>query len=196
MKICLLIPANKPIRPKTVKSLMDMIAVSPYEFLVILAEEGYTPSEKRNYGIVRSLNENCDYIFFVDDDMVFPPETLTTLIERNKDIIGGLYFMKHEPLIPVVELEGEIKTELFRVNGTGAGLLLCKTEIFKKIRGPWFETRVDGIGKTLVGDSYCFCENAREFGYEIWCDPSLGIKHLGETLYGKNSIGDSVQSAN
>ncbi len=166
MKITILIPSNKPIRPKTVQSLMDMIAISPYEFLVILAEEGYTPSEKRNYGIVRALNEEWDYIFFVDDDMVFPPETLTTLIGRNKDIIGGLYYMKHEPLIPVVELsEGqEIKDDVFQVNGAGAGLLLCKTEIFKKIRGPWFETRGDGVGQTLVGDSYCFCDNAKEFG--------------------------------
>ncbi len=187
MKVTILIPANKPIRPKTVKSLADMIAVSPYEFLTILAEEGYTPSEKRNYGIVQSLNNNCDFTLFIDDDMVFPPETLKTLISRDKDIIGGLYYIKHEPLMPVVELEeGQFISlvEPFRCKGTGAGLMLVKNPVLRKIAPPWFDTKVNEFGQTIIGDSYWFCDKVREREFEIWNDPTLKIGHLGEYTYG------------
>jgi len=184
MKITVIVPANKPIKTLTVESLLNMVASSPYEFLIIIATEGYTPSEKRNYGVVRSLNENCDYTFFVDDDMVFPPETLKTLIGRDKDVIGGLYYIKHEPLVPVVELLGEIQKEPFRCKGVGAGLLLVKNSVLRKIKPPWFDTKVNEFGQTIIGDSYWFCDKVREREFEIWSDPTLSVSHIGEKLYG------------
>ena len=193
MKICIGVPANKPIKARTVQSLLDMVAVSPYEFLIIIATEGYTPSEKRNYTIVQSLNKNCDYTLFVDDDMVFPPETLTTLISRDKDVIGGLYYLKGLPLEPIIELEKgqKILEEPFMCKGVGAGLLLANNKIFMKMKKPWFDTKVDGLGQTVVGDSFYFCDKAREAGFEVWCDGSLKIGHIGEFIYKDEKIFDN-----
>ena len=181
MKICLSVPANKPIKSRTVQSLLDMVASSPYEFLIIIASEGYTPSEKRNYAIVQSLNAECDFTFFSDDDMVFPKNTLTTLVSRDKDVVGALYYKRGLPLEPVIE--GEISGDLFQCKSIGAGLFLVKNDILKKMRKPWFDTKVNGFGQTVVGDSFRFCDLVRDAGGEVWCDASLKMGHLGEIIY-------------
>lgn len=190
MKVCIVIPANKPIKAKTVESLLNMVVVSPYEYLFIIATEGYTPSEKRNYGVVQALNNKCDYILFLDDDMVFPPETLTTLIERDKDVIGALYYLRIFPLQPVFEPFEQVKEipkEPFMVKGVGNGLVLAKVPVLKKVKAPWFGTKVDGFGCTWLGDSYWFGDRVREAGFQVWCDSTLKIFHTGEYLYGQDS---------
>ena len=184
MKITILVPANKPIRPKTVQSLLDMVVASPYEFEIILAEEGYTPSEKRNYGIVQAINKKADYILFVDDDMVFGPGTLKKLISRNKDVIGVVYYFKRPELSPIIELLDGMKNEPFECKGVGAGLLLVKTSVLMRMKRPWFDTKVNDIGMTVLGDSYFFCDRVREAGFEVWCDPTIEVHHLGDYKYG------------
>jgi hypothetical protein len=181
MKICITVPANKPIKSRTVQSLLDVVANSYGEFLIIIADAGYTPSEKRNYAIVQSLNANCDYTFFVDDDMVFPKDTLTKLIQDDKDVVGALYYKRGLPLEKVIE--GEVSEGVFKCQSIGAGLFLAKNSIFMKMRKPWFDTKVDGIGQTVVGDSFRFCDLVRDAGFEVWCDSTLNIGHIGEIIY-------------
>ena len=186
MKTAIVVPANKPIKARTVQSLLDVVSKSYGEFLILIVEGGYTPSEKRNYAITQSLNAHCDFTFFVDDDMVFPPETLTTLISKDKDVVGALYYKRGLPLEPVIEFnEGKVSEGVFQCKSIGAGLFLVKNEVLMKMRRPWFDTKVNGYGQTVVGDSFRFCDLVRDAGFEVWCDPQIEVKHIGDYLYGK-----------
>ena len=183
-KILIGLPTNRPIKQKTVECLLRMVAHSKdHEFLIITATLGYTPSEKRNWIIVQALNAKCDYIFFTDDDMVFPPETLETLLSRDKDVIGVLYRMRGEP--PKWTIEGEIEKDVFQCKGVGAGLMLINCRILMNIQKEdgWFGTKVDAVGQTIIGDSFYFCDKVRQAGYGVWCDPTIKVGHLGEFNY-------------
>src|SRR4030042_716080 len=117
MKICIGIPTNRLINAKTALSLMRMVAYSKdIDLCFIIATRGYNTSENRNFIAMQALNNNCDYLFFVDDDMIFPSDTLEILLMANKDIVGGIYNTKYEVQKPVVESFDDDRPEgLFKV---------------------------------------------------------------------------------
>lgn len=185
MKVLLGIPTIRPIKPQVVEALMNLRR--PCEVDTFIDTKGYTPSEKRNYLIVKALNEKYDYLLLVDDDMILPPETLEVLLSRQKDIIGGIYYFRGFPPEKVIELfDKNIPNEPFICKSLGGGLILTKTSVFRKIKSPWFGTEVNNVGMTIVSEDYSFADKAREAGYEMWADPSLDIGHIGDYIYGKN----------
>jgi hypothetical protein len=85
MKIALGIPTNRLIKPKTAQSLLDLVNFSKYDWKVLVSSRGYNTSENRNWIATQAVNSGCDYLFFVDDDMILPPHTLEELLLCNKD---------------------------------------------------------------------------------------------------------------
>src|SRR3989337_1394961 len=91
LKITIGIPTNRGLRPKMAQSLLDLVALGGYNFHIVIAEEGYTIAENRNYLATKAFNNNSDYLLMADDDMIFPPDTLDKLIANNKYICGVAY---------------------------------------------------------------------------------------------------------
>jgi hypothetical protein len=48
-----------------------------------------------------------------------------------------------------------------------------------------FQSKPDGY----VGEDYTFCDRAREYGYEIWIDPTIKLGHMGITEF-EGSFGE------
>ena len=133
-KIALGIPTNRNVKSKTTFCLLQLVANSKQEIEIIVSSRGYNTSENRNYIAAQAVKRECSHLFFVDDDMVIPPDTLDRLLAHDKDIVGGVYNTKYEIQAPVVEyLDDERPTELFKVGAIGTGCLLIKTEVFKKM---------------------------------------------------------------
>ena len=94
-----------------------------------------------------------EWLFFLDSDVFMPKMGLIELLDiaiRNKlDIVSGVYFNRAPPYPPVAyKRKSKFKyepisflpnTELIEVDGVGAGCLLIRTEIFKKLSHPWFD---------------------------------------------------------
>lgn len=189
-KICIGIPCNRAIRPKTVLSLLEMVAFSDYSYYFVIATEGYTISENRNYIATHAINNGCTHLLFIDDDMVFPPDTLERLLNHQKEIVGVVYHSRKFPPEPTVVLENgsvlkseNIPKEPMKCQHVGTGIMLIDLNVFKKIDRPWFTTETHETGWTLVGEDAFFCTQARNKGIEVWCDPTLDIKHIGDFLY-------------
>src|SRR3990172_3668433 len=80
---------NKGVKPKTVRALPVLVPHSKnFDFHILWAERGYTISENRNYCVVQAQKNQSEYLFFVDDDMTFPPDTLERLIAHKKEVVG------------------------------------------------------------------------------------------------------------
>ena len=45
---------------------------------------------------------------------------------------------------------------------------------------PYFDFNYKG---KEVGEGVYFCLKAKDAGYEIWCDPTMDIGHIGEYIY-------------
>src|SRR3990167_9531977 len=141
MKIAIGISSNRNIKAKTVQSLLQMVLASPYEFKIIMATEGHTIAENRSYIVIQALKAKCDYLLFVDDDMVFEADILDRLLEHKKEVIGVVSYSRMLPLMPTVKLleeDKEIPNELFKCEIVGTGLLLIDMNVFDKIEKPWF----------------------------------------------------------
>lgn len=181
MKIALGIPTNRLIKPKTAKALLDLVAHSQHDYEILVSERGYNTSENRNWIAAKAVNTKCDYLFFVDDDMIFPPDTLERLLAHQKDIVGGIYMTKYETQSPVVEyLDDSRPTELFKCGAIGTGCLLIKTSVFWRVPQIWFTYEWNPNGSVKMSHDWIFCHNARLLDFEIWADPTLEIKHIGQ----------------
>lgn len=147
----------------------------------------------RNRSCHDAIDWGARWLFFVDADMMLPPNTLVDLAKWNKDIVSGLYVGKQTPFVPVasrkdstgayVPLDSITKNTLLpNLDAVGGGCLLIKTEVLKKIPEPWFcfiENDVHGV----LGEDYYFCAKAQKAGFLIHLDTAIWCGHLGFYSY-------------
>jgi hypothetical protein len=122
-----------------------------------------------------------DYMLFLDTDVIFPRNTIERLLKYDKDIVGGVYFTKKEPFLPVIRrLENNKYMKIydipdedpFRVDGIGFGMMLIKREVFERTQKPWFFNKHDSVSEDLY-----FCKKALNNGFDIWATTRLGLGH-------------------
>jgi hypothetical protein len=192
MKIAITIPTNRGFKAKTVEALCNLVyySVEKYDLVFIMPTEGFNTAENRNLCVAKALKAGADYILFSDDDMIYPPDLLETLLERNKDIIGVLYSVRHLPRAFVIEY-GDIITsdsqaikqsDPFECNAIGTGFLLVKADVFRHIQQPHFGYKWNNNGSVKMSTDWFMLEKARDAGYKVWCEPTV-INHLGEYEY-------------
>ena len=194
-KICIAIVSNRSVKPKTVLSLLQLDC--PFPKFVCIASQGYTIAESRNYCVIQAKKNACTHILFVDDDMFFPSDTLSRLIACEKEVVGVYSFSRQLPLCPTVAFldeKGEhlphdkipqfVRPDsLFKCFSVGMGVCLIHLPIFEKIEKPWFAFETHESGKIMIGEDAWFCRQAQKAGLDIWCEPRLEVKHLGEFAY-------------
>ena len=196
MKIGISIPTNRGIQPRTMQCLLELVmeASKKYDLFIIVPEHGYTIAEQRNYIAIQVLNEHCDYLLSVDDDMTFPPDLLDKLMTDKKDIVGVAYHPRSETgeiikfLDEVVFVKIEQSTDskykdTFECHATGTGIILIKCEVFRKIPRPWFMFEYHDTGQCKLGEDWFFCKVAKQAGYKIYTNPKIKCGHLGEKIY-------------
>ena len=150
----------------------------------------------RNDLATMAIQMNADYVFWLDSDMVFKPDTLIrmmdTLKKNDLDILTGLYFRRVPPYTPVLfdqlDIDGtvcywsefkDIPEKLFEVGGCGFGCVLMKTDVFFDVQGK-FGHMFAPIANN--GEDVAFCWRARECGYKIYCDPTVICGHVGYSV--------------
>jgi len=178
-----------------------------YKFVI-----GKEVGEARNELAQEALKLGTEYLIFIDDDVIIPPNTITKLIniaDQGKDIVAGVYYTKQIPPEPLIFKGrgtgcfknwkiGEIIDDL---DGVGMGLTLLRTAIFKKIKKPWFKTvessrKLTNKGNLFysVDESLYFCNKAISKGFKITVDTSIQGIHFDyktNTFY-FNSEGNAV----
>ena len=71
----------------------------------------------------------------------------------------------------------------FTVDYSGFGWVMIKNGVFEneKLVYPWFAPKMQvfesGEVQDMCGEDVSFCLDAKEAGYEIWCDPRIRVGH-------------------
>ncbi len=146
------------------------------------------------------------HLFFLDDDVGWLgyEHKVIEFVERNADIICGVYPKKQETIDWPVELLAEPGTGelieqdgLLMSGGAGAGFMCiarrvlerlaedCGTFIEQDASGEWKEYYFlfrKGLGPDghYWGEDYCFLFNARHVGFQVWVDPDIKFTHRGQ----------------
>ena len=102
-------------------------------------------------------------------------------------MVCGLFVSRHFPfcsclfksLIPVERIT-EYPDEAFKVAGCGFGCVLMKAQILRDVmitnKGQCF------IPDPRLGEDVAFCKRATDCGYEIWCEPTARVGHVGSMV--------------
>jgi hypothetical protein len=171
----------------------NLIIPGTYTFLT-----GMPFDHARNAGCEKVLELDFQWLFFLDDDVIPPSDTILRLMSHNKPIVSGIYYRRSPPILPVMlnkTSEGkkwisEYKVpDLLEVDFVGAGCILIHSDVFRKISRPWFEWKVDRYDLPIedrLSEDFSFCELARKSGYKILVDTSIHCRHIG---LGESRIG-------
>ena len=164
-------------------------------------------SRGRNTLTARFLhNTESTHLMFIDSDIGWEPWHLLVLLNRDVDVIGGLYPMKSMPVKWCVNGFEGAETgpdHLQEVTKTGTGFLLIKREVFEKLNAhPAVKPFVNDIGlpaelnphmKTYFdtavregryySEDWTFCENWRDLGGKVWVDKRVLLRHSGTYVF-------------
>ena len=158
----------------------------------------HVPDDARNTFIETALDNNFDFVFFMDTDMTFPKGTLATMIrhmgnikEDSPPVLGGVYCNRGSDFrYHVYEwVEGEdgwksmklnLNDGLKKVDAIGTGCMLADMNVFKVIEWPWFEYeyKIFNGKKDRLSEDMTFCKKCKEKGIPIYADTEIKCGHM------------------
>lgn len=138
----------------------------------------------RNKIVCAAKAHRCTHILFLDDD-IWPLEAdaVIRLLDRKKEIVGGLCKYRTAEnkwvIFPQRLQEGE---GLVEVEETGAGFLLVDMKVFDRVAGSCDFShcqffRWSGLTNRPTSEDITFCRIARTYGYKIYVDRDVLCGH-------------------
>lgn len=188
-KILIAIPTARYIEADTFKSIYDLEVPEGYE-TTFQYFYGYRVDQVRNL-IADWVVRDYDYLFSVDHDITFPPDTLKKLLIHDQDLVSGVYRQRLEP--QMLEIYGPFGTRmstedlyaknwnLVGIGGCGFGCVLVKKEVLVGVGYPQFEYHPALDHGNTISEDTDFCKKAITKGFKLWCDPSIRCGHIGST---------------
>lgn len=156
--------------------------------------------DARNDIALRAVNEGYDRILWLDSDVTFPSDLLERMsarMDEGYEFISGLYFTRKEPINPVIFQRVELtkkdgkgipvsdnfadypRNDVFRIAGCGFGCVMMTVDLVRRIfeaYGAAFSP-LPGFGEDLS-----FCIRANAVGTEMYCDSSIKLGHIGQSI--------------
>lgn len=149
----------------------------------------------RNFAAKSCLDYDIDYLLFLDDDVLVPPEGLKRLLAANKDVIAGVTLIRGYPYHPMIfnflgrlisddgtkihyvddyKERADPETGLLECDAVGFSFCLIKVSLLRKCSPPYFIT-----GENHTEDVF-FCNKARVEvpGTSIWVDTKIETAHI------------------
>lgn len=186
--ILIAVPTNKYIEPETMKSIYDLEVPDGYKTHFQFFY-GYQIDQIRN--LIADWAKHYDYLFSVDSDITFKPDTLKRLLKHNRDVVSGLYIQR-KPGQHILELYrdgnnipyNDIKgLGLIEVDGCGFGCVLINSNVIRNIEYPHFFYRSAIDHQNTISEDTYFCMKAKNKGFKIWADTNILCEHIGTTKF-------------
>lgn len=142
------------------------------------------------------LKGKYDFLFFVDSDVILPPDVIEKLLEKNKDIITGVYLVGKKVngragVFPVLydfandgkarmmALKEVLPDKLIKIAVGGFGCTMIKRKVMEKTELRREENTTEDV---------FFYKDARDMhGFETWCDTSVKCDHLNYPIGDKRN---------
>jgi hypothetical protein len=170
-------------------SLCAAIAASPLGSELVYTR-GVDVSGNCNEIIRKVLSlEKADWVWILGDDHTFEQGLLLRMLEgvysEDLDLLVPHVLKRTPPWPPVVYshqdehgwyVAANLPREgLTRIHAAGSAGMLIRRRVLEALEDPWFRPAPDAAG--LNEDLY-FCQQVREAGFELWCDPALPMGHI------------------
>lgn len=189
------IPGYAGIQPEVQEHIITMIFRAGRDFpdmdFAVAIPTKREQFRARNHLVRMAIDNNCDYLLMLDDDMVVPSDLIKRLMAHDVEVCGALYYQRGGAFHPVImkrhETElGEFRGEFYspidpiirdpglhEVDIIGGGCMLFKVEVFNRLTEPYF------WWEATSGTDIAICSNLRAAGAKVYIDTSIEIGHLG-----------------
>ena len=151
---------------------------------------GYQIDQIRN--LIADWAKQYDYVFCIDSDISFKPNTLQLLLQDNKPIVSGVYIQR-KPDVKISELyvdgsnmhidEVLSHTVPFEIDACGFGCVLIDCDVIRQMSYPHFVYQSAIDHKHTISEDIFFCNKAKQLGYTVWADPRILCDHHGSVTY-------------
>jgi hypothetical protein len=133
MRLAVILPSRGLTFSQTADELLQNLQGWPYD---IFFAHGLNIPECFETPLTKALRGSYTHIWFVEDDMILPPDTLGKMVDADVPVATFDY---------PVSKEGQgvvFKSKEGRILFTGTGCMLVKREVFKKLNRPFFRTDI------------------------------------------------------
>lgn len=191
-KVGVVVPSGDHVHAKFMVAVVSLFQYSLDKFnMVIINPRSSLIATGRQLGIDIATRRGCDYVLFLDSDMVFPYNLLERLYDRAEPVVGASYVKR---LLPTAwnhqETEGAPAggSGLREVRRLPLGATLIDLSVFKDWQTPYFRCMYpqEGPEKGMeMGEDYYFCDEVRRRGGKVWLDADLtkNIGHIGTYVH-------------
>lgn len=186
--------------------------ITDYE---IRAGESLIP-RARNLAAKNFLKGTCEYLLFIDTDIVFQPEDIDSLLKRavfqKCKVVCGLYPAKNPKHLRWIinPLPGKTESDatgLLEIAYGGTGCMLIHRSVFEELKAhaeayiadpemggdeqwDFFKVGVlqrENAPPRYLSEDWFFCELCRRAGIQIWADCTVKLGHIGSITYPVNT---------
>jgi len=132
-----------------------------------------------NIGIAYGYERVC----FIDSDAILDSKCILELLRHDVDVVSAVLFTIYPnkmigPAPFVTETEHlnvkQLGTGLIKAYRIGFGTVMIKTDILKRIK---IRCDRDKNGFMKVGEDYCFSDDCRNSGIDLWIDTNIQVPH-------------------
>lgn len=161
-----------------------------------IAVGNYIPAQ-RELIMFDAVEGGFDFLFFVDDDIVLPPNALDDLLQTmHADpqcaVVGGLYYSR-DSMRPIVvadwtstdtsaaHIPAFTSTSTGEVGGVGFGCALLRVSAAVAFGQPYFSAHIyierAARRARLCDEDYLYCERVRDAGFTVRLDARVRCPH-------------------
>ena len=165
----------------------------------VISVEGKDVTSARNDIVQTAIEQKCKYLFFLDDDVLVPRQTIQALgylLDQSDDntmVSTGIYCTKTHVPAPVIYRDDNPGAfwdwqinQVFEVDACGAGCMMINMKVFESLEAPYFRTEEgykDISGEPIlhaVSEDIYFCRSVRAKGFKIKAHGSIVCPHYDE----------------
>lgn len=191
MKVAICMPTRDMVHAKFAFDLANLVGHFKGGQVNVMHSVGTLIADQRVDLATMALTAGADYILWLDTDMRFPKDALDRLLAHGEDIVGCNYSTRMLPPQPTAtNYEGNKftpvhttpdKTGLERVGYMGFGVMLTKTDVFRRMEAPWFHLGYSTVNNKFIGEDVYFCRKANDLDIPVLVDHDLSkeIRHIG-----------------
>lgn len=150
------------------------------------------------------LGSDCSHLFLTEMDMLLPKHTIPALLELDKPIASGLYFLRNGNGQPCLYAKAITTAEnryphspvtRFPVDRPfgkvglcpGLGCVLIAREVFERVPEPWFD-----LAENKYGSDMYFYTHVRDAEIPVWVHPGVVCDQIDYTVVGFQDYANRV----
>jgi hypothetical protein len=133
---------------------------------------------------------DLQWLFLMNDDHIYPTDTLLRLLEHEVDAVSALYTERVVPFGPVLfdrvadeaghvlrlALPRESKAQLVPIVACGDGAMLVRRSVFERVDSPWWT--FGAVDADRIDHDIAFCAKLRAAGVSLFADLSTIVDHV------------------